>query len=74
MINYPWIEQYSAFIDREHCFYYGVEPYGLFKTVKEASKDKERLKKMNANGREWIMKNLTFNRILEYVIKEMMSD
>ena len=43
VISRPTIERYQPLRDREHAFYYDVEPGGLTATIRDALRDKPRL-------------------------------
>ncbi|MFZ1980797.1 MAG: hypothetical protein WAU61_05770 [Smithella sp.] len=46
VINYPTIIRYQPLMEGEHCFYYGVEGEHLYNVIKNALKNKDRLKQM----------------------------
>ena len=68
IINYPAIERHQPLIEREHAFYYGVEPGGLTRTVLFALSNKGRLARMAEAGCSHVLAHHTPAAIARYIV------
>lgn len=68
LINLPTIEQLHPLRHGEHCLYYGPEPGGLTRAVEEALKDPERLMRIAAQGRAYVLEHITFRHLVRHVL------
>ncbi|MGD0168317.1 MAG: glycosyltransferase [Smithella sp.] len=69
VINYPTIIRYQPLMEGEHCFYYGVEGEHLYNVIKNALKNKDRLKQMGETARKHCLQYHTRSKILQYIIE-----
>ena len=63
----PTVHRYKPLHDGEHCFYYGVEPGGLTRTVQAALADRRRLSAMARAARDFVLKEHTQAALARYI-------
>ena len=73
VINYPTIIRYQPLMEGEHCFYYGVEGDHLYQVIKNALKDKDRLKFMGKRAKRHCLQHHTQSKILQYVVETTLA-
>jgi hypothetical protein len=73
VINYPTIIRYQPLMEGEHCFYYGVEDEHLYNVIKNALKNKDRLKQMGETARKHCLQYHIRSKILQYIIETTLA-
>lgn len=73
VINYPTIIRYRPLVEGEHCFYYGVEGEHLYQVMKDALRNKDKLKHMGETARKHCLRYHTRSRILQHIAETTMA-
>jgi len=67
--NYPSIARYQPPVEGEHCLYYGIEGDHLYRVIKSALNNKDRLEEMGKAARKHCIRYHTVSKILQHVVE-----
>ncbi|MCE0497233.1 MAG: hypothetical protein LV481_04720 [Methylacidiphilales bacterium] len=73
LLNHPDTRRYQPLIEGRHAFYYAVEGNDIQRVVREALRDKTRLRQMAAEGEALVLRYHTDVALVDYIARETLD-